>query len=592
MKYLKSYNESIRSKMIGKSEDDIKILFKKLTPNQKLVRAAEYGILWALKEAIEEGANIDYNNGSALRLACLKKQIEIIKILIDNGANINKWKTVLINFAKEQGNNEVVELLKQYMNKTNESIRSKMTPKSSEDIKKSLADLDAIKKYSFIKKHNIKDLYSKEEMEDIEKEVRINYNFNKEYINKKMTSLAKEYNCEPQTYNNEDDDDFQVSFKFKNNLNVYMRTQIFSVDFEVGYDFNEKHDWDFVEFVQDGIYKINNWITEMGPINESIRDKMLPKSEEEVREKLDKLNPIDKIKVIKKYKSEGLYTKEELESIIEDVKKSLDGLDVHKKYFFLLDNDLDGLYPQEEIYEMRKKVLEDYNIVKEDIIKAMTKLANKFNTKLQINYDNKNFDFDVEISCNNKITVYIRKRMSSEWFEVGYNLHHYKGTRYDDVDDVDTLEEGIAILNKWIDKYCNVNEGIRSKMTGKTPEEVKIGLTKLNPIDRMETIKEHELEYLFTDEELNSIKEEMKEAFIHSEKDDMVGYVYNHCVDFFEGSQDTMFSFIQDKITYKRWTDEELNETTPVDILEELSDEELLKLYLLMLNYKIHTDVK
>jgi len=386
-----------------------------------------------------------------------------------------------------------------YLKSYNESIRDKMTPKSGEDIKKSLADLDAINKYSFIKKYNIKDLYSKEEMEELEKEVRINYNLNKEYINKKMTALAKTYNCVPQTYHNKEDDDFQVSFQFKNNLDVYLRTQIFSENFEVGYDFNEKHDWDFVESVEDGIYKINNWIDEIGvTVNEGIRDKMLPKSEEEIKSELDKLDPIQKMKSIKKYNINSL-TKEELDSIKKDSKKYLSELNPTKRYFFISNNNLKDLYSKEEMYKLEKEVIEIYNLEQEDIIFAMTELAKRFDTKIEINKDKDGLDFDVEVYCNKDFSVYIRKTMESKWFEVGYYMLKRKGNAID-IDDVDSVEAAMFTINNWIHDVMFINEGIRDKMTPKSEEEIKKSLDSLPLSQKISKIFHHYKQSIFKNE--------------------------------------------------------------------------------------------
>jgi len=62
-------------------------------------------------------------------------------------------------------------------------------------------------------------------------------------------------------------------------------------------------------------------------INESLRDKMTPKSDEDVLNTLKGLNPIDKLKKIKQNKLDYLFPKEELDKLKQDVENSIKEID-------------------------------------------------------------------------------------------------------------------------------------------------------------------------------------------------------------------------------------------------------------------------
>ncbi len=61
--------------------------------DKKLIKAAKKGDLKSLKEAIKNGANIDYTEGrfseTALVLATERNNIEVVRELINQGANVN-----------------------------------------------------------------------------------------------------------------------------------------------------------------------------------------------------------------------------------------------------------------------------------------------------------------------------------------------------------------------------------------------------------------------------------------------------------------------------------------------------------------------
>lgn len=150
MKHLNSYNESIRDKMTPKSEVDIRNTIERLAlyPDEELVFGVENNIDWVVKEAIEEGANVnlDIRIGggvmgqmfrSLLQYACYKGFTEIVKLLLDAGADKELDDNLAMRAAVAHGHNEIIKILKIDKN-INEGIRDKMTPKSKDEIRDEL----------------------------------------------------------------------------------------------------------------------------------------------------------------------------------------------------------------------------------------------------------------------------------------------------------------------------------------------------------------------------------------------------------------------------------------------------------------------
>ena len=82
MKYIKTYNESIKGFLKPKDDNDLRNKVKSFSPNEKLLKGAEYNLLWLVEEAIEEGADPSFDNQSAFNIACDYGNIEIVKYLL------------------------------------------------------------------------------------------------------------------------------------------------------------------------------------------------------------------------------------------------------------------------------------------------------------------------------------------------------------------------------------------------------------------------------------------------------------------------------------------------------------------------------
>lgn len=171
---IRRFNESVRSLMKPKSDKDILKNFEGKTPYEKLLLGAENGILALVKNAIENGADMnkkDLKGETALICASLYGYLDIVRFLVENGADVNEKNTEnqtalvyaskegyldIVKFLVENGTivdikdvngwtalytaqkfnkPEIVRYLKP-LTKINESVRSFMKPKSDEDILK------------------------------------------------------------------------------------------------------------------------------------------------------------------------------------------------------------------------------------------------------------------------------------------------------------------------------------------------------------------------------------------------------------------------------------------------------------------------
>jgi len=77
-----------------------------------------------------------------------------------------------------------------------------------------------------------------------------------------------------------------------------------------------------------------DYVERMEKLNEGVRDKMLPKSEEDIKKSLISLLPFDRIQKIHQYKAENMFTNEELKQFINDLSSSVQ-LEYMLKYQYL-----------------------------------------------------------------------------------------------------------------------------------------------------------------------------------------------------------------------------------------------------------------
>jgi hypothetical protein len=184
MKYLHTYNESLRDKMVGKSDKEILVKYlekddllgllnnsikneflkgfdvvlkiintlhdersKKEWLGIALKKSVAHKRLEYVKRLIESGADINVDLGKPLLVACTMGYVDIVEYLLKNGADPHVRHDEAIEdceanstipdkeAAKEY--KRILKLLKHYGNIT-ESLRDKMIPKSKKEINQSI----------------------------------------------------------------------------------------------------------------------------------------------------------------------------------------------------------------------------------------------------------------------------------------------------------------------------------------------------------------------------------------------------------------------------------------------------------------------
>jgi ankyrin repeat protein len=109
-----SYNESMKDKLKGKSEEDIYNSIDKLSSQDKLEKACQYGIMSLVKQTLDDGADPSDNYNTPIIFASVHGHSEIVKKLLRDErvdpSDVNDWA---IRYSSENGHLDVVkELMK------------------------------------------------------------------------------------------------------------------------------------------------------------------------------------------------------------------------------------------------------------------------------------------------------------------------------------------------------------------------------------------------------------------------------------------------------------------------------------------------
>jgi ankyrin repeat protein len=102
-----------------KSEEEIlkDISLNNQDPTKLLAHSATNNFFTGVKLALQQGANIHYNDDYALRLAAYNGHADVVKVLLDAGANVHANNDGALGWAAYYGHADVVKLLKHYMQK-------------------------------------------------------------------------------------------------------------------------------------------------------------------------------------------------------------------------------------------------------------------------------------------------------------------------------------------------------------------------------------------------------------------------------------------------------------------------------------------
>lgn len=112
MKYLYTYNESIKNYLKPKSEEEINTALNNLSPSQKILKGSEHNLLWLVKQGFEEGGDPSIENSFALPHAVSNNNIEIVKLLLnDERTDPSKTANFAVRIAAGEGFTEIFKLL-------------------------------------------------------------------------------------------------------------------------------------------------------------------------------------------------------------------------------------------------------------------------------------------------------------------------------------------------------------------------------------------------------------------------------------------------------------------------------------------------
>jgi len=139
-------NESIKSLLVGPTQEEVWESIKELPPRKMIIRSASINFLDGVKTALEKGvsqsiknmsfnfacnnenfeiadyllehgADIDYLNGLTLRDAIDYNKYDMLVYLLEHGANVHISNNKPLLIARIRGNDDIIKLVKKYMNK-------------------------------------------------------------------------------------------------------------------------------------------------------------------------------------------------------------------------------------------------------------------------------------------------------------------------------------------------------------------------------------------------------------------------------------------------------------------------------------------
>ena len=116
IKNYKQFNESLKDKLVGPTEDEV-LDNLKLRPNDLLLKSCKIGFLKGVEIALNRGADVHIHGDYPLKYASVNGHIEIVKYLLNNGADVHIDNDLPLKRATKMGHTETSELIKKYMEK-------------------------------------------------------------------------------------------------------------------------------------------------------------------------------------------------------------------------------------------------------------------------------------------------------------------------------------------------------------------------------------------------------------------------------------------------------------------------------------------
>jgi len=112
-KYKQFINEGLLDKLTGPSKEEVWNNYKDLDDEQLLKLSAKNGYIEGVEEAIKRGVDLECNYGYALVNASKNGHIDIVKLLLDNGADVAGYKNqyYALTVACIDGYLDIVKLL-------------------------------------------------------------------------------------------------------------------------------------------------------------------------------------------------------------------------------------------------------------------------------------------------------------------------------------------------------------------------------------------------------------------------------------------------------------------------------------------------
>jgi ankyrin repeat protein len=536
--------ESVKDLMTPKSKEEIKKIMSSKGRKEKhkilgdrLRKACANHWLTEVEELLKLGADPNYNleesdgmeyssSWDPLRYAIMFRNIDCMKLLLNYGAKVKDYHfeevtdvspiiTTQSDFLKEiEQKDEMMKLLNKYTIKGKlkkligmyESVKDLMTPKSEEELKKSIKKLSPIEKLRLGIENDL--LWAVEEATKdggrniLHRVLEIDPSEDSfesplvYAIEMGRTEIA-EYLINSDYYTKSDNNKaLKAAIRMKNmkivnkllevnkDYPLYLETALLSSVNRVNVDLVKK----FIDLGADIHYKNEAaLVNAIGRQNDDIIRLLLSKGAN-LEKAIPQCTPIGQM-YGKKFRKEGLShklmnfknfnTNEGVKDLMtpkskEDIKDRLSDLSSTNKLISITNLGISDLYSKEEFVALVKDSMKEFNKKKAEATKRMEELADEFGTKVEI-YD-VNKEFQVEVAYTPAERYYIKIIPFVDKFEVGYNREDKSSEIWDDSQMEDSVDDCIKQIYGWISHFSEsseiMDESVKDMMTPKSKEEV------------------------------------------------------------------------------------------------------------------------